>query len=205
MVSSPGISRIDGRRLRSERTRQAIIDAYLGLLRDSPRMPTASEIAQRSGCSVRSIFDRFPDLLAIRVAATDHALSIGNTQAAARDVDGDRQARMKSQVETRGQTCERWLPLWRALNANQGDSEELKARINFVRLAIGKRLELMYAPELSTLAEEERKRRVIALETVTDFESWGRMRELYGLSVEEACAVWVRAIDRLLPPTPGAS
>ena len=28
------------------------------------------------------------------------------------------------------------------------------------------------------------------------------MRELYGLSVEEASAVWVRAIDRLLPATP---
>jgi hypothetical protein len=27
------------------------------------------------------------------------------------------------------------------------------------------------------------------------------MRELYGLSFEEACAVWVKAIDRLLPPT----
>lgn len=202
MVRPLGTSRIDGRRLRSERTRQAIIDAYLALLRDSPRMPTASEIAARSGCSVRSIFDRFPDLLAIRVAATDYALSIGNTQAAARDVDGDRQTRLRSQVETRGQTCERWLPLWRALNTNQGDSEELKSRINFVRRAIGQGIELMYAPKLSTLAEAERKRLVIALVALTDFESWARMRELHGLSVEEACAVWVRIIDRLLPPTP---
>lgn len=203
MVRPLATSRIDGRRLRSERTRQAIIDAYLALLHNSPRMPTSSEIAERSGCSVRSIFDRFPDLLAIRVAATDYALSIGNTQAAARDVDGDRQTRLRSQVETRGRTCERWLPLWRALNTNRGDSEELKSRINFVRMAIRQRIELMYAPELSTLAEAERKRRVIALAALTDFESWGRMRELYGLSVEEACAVWMRAIDRMLPPTPG--
>jgi hypothetical protein len=28
------------------------------------------------------------------------------------------------------------------------------------------------------------------------------MRELYGLSFEEACGVWVRAIDRMLPQTP---
>lgn len=204
MVRPLATSRIDGRRLRSERTRQAIIDAYLALLRDRPRMPTSSEIAERSGCSVRSIFDRFPDLLAIRVAATDYALSIGNTQAAARDVDGDRQTRLRSQVETRGRTCERWLPLWRALNANGGDSEELKSRINFVRVATSQRIELMYAPELSTLGEAERKRRVIALAALTDFESWGRMRELHGLSVEEACDVWVRSIDRLLPPTPSA-
>jgi hypothetical protein len=28
------------------------------------------------------------------------------------------------------------------------------------------------------------------------------MRELYGLSFEEASKVWVKAIDRLLPATP---
>jgi hypothetical protein len=30
------------------------------------------------------------------------------------------------------------------------------------------------------------------------------MRELYGLSFEQACALWARVIDRLLPPTPAA-
>jgi hypothetical protein len=48
----------------------------------------------------------------------------------------------------------------------------------------------------------ERRRTLIALEAITDFESWGRMRETFGLSVEEAGAVWIRAIDGLLPPTP---
>jgi hypothetical protein len=43
---------------------------------------------------------------------------------------------------------------------------------------------------------------LIALEAITDFESWGRMREDNGLDVEQACAVWIKAIDRLLPPTP---
>ena len=28
------------------------------------------------------------------------------------------------------------------------------------------------------------------------------MRELYGLSVEQGCALWIRMIDRILPPTP---
>jgi hypothetical protein len=30
------------------------------------------------------------------------------------------------------------------------------------------------------------------------------MRENYGLSVDEAREVWMRMIDRLLPPTPAA-
>jgi AcrR family transcriptional regulator len=202
MTSNADPKRIDGRRLRSERTKQLIVEAYLSLLRENPRIPTAGQIAERAGYSVRSIFERFPDLHALRVAATDYAFVLGNAQAVPRDVDGDRQTRLKSQVETRAQTCERWLPMWRALNANQGDSAELKMRIRLARDMIRTRLELMYRPELSTLAEPARRQTVIALELLTDFESWGRMREISGLSVGEACTVWIHAIDSLLPPTP---
>ena len=35
-------------------------------------MPTAVQIAERAGYSVRSIFERFPDLNALRVAAADY-------------------------------------------------------------------------------------------------------------------------------------
>ena len=193
---------MNGRRQRSERTRQTIVEAYLALLRDSPHIPTAAQIAERAGYSIRSIFERFPDLHALRVAATDHAFAVGNAQAAPRDLGGDRPTRMRSQVETRAHTCEQWLPLWRALNANQGDSVELRTRVRVGREMIMKRLELMYQPELATLSEVDRKRTLVALESLTDFESWGRMRELYGLSFEQACGLWIRVIDRLLPPTP---
>ena len=133
-------ARIDGRRLRSVRTKQLIIEAYLTLLREDPQVPTAARIAERAGYSVRSVFERFPDLHALRVAATDYAFTQGNAQAVPRDLDGDRQARLKAHVEMRGWICEQWLPLWRALNANKGDSAELKARIDIVRQAVLKRI-----------------------------------------------------------------
>ena len=60
----------------------------------------------------------------------------------------------------------------------------------------------MYRPELSTLSEPERQYMLIALEAITDHESWARMRDLHGLSFEDACGVWIEAIDRMLPPTP---
>jgi hypothetical protein len=193
---------IDGRRQRSERTRQLIIEAYLALLRASPRIPTSNQIAERAGYSVRSLFERFPDLLSLRIAATDHAFALGAAQAVVRDADADRATRIRSQVQTRAKTCENWLPLWRALNANQGESTELKMRLALVRDAIWKRLEIMYKPELAGLDEGRRRHMLIALEAITDFESWGRMREDNGLSVEQACAVWIKVIDELLPPTP---
>src|SRR5258708_32797228 len=118
----------------------------LSLLRESRHVPTAVQIAERAGYSIRSIFERFPDLHALRVAATDHAFAVGNTLAAPHDVGSDRPTRLRSQVETRAHTCERWLPLWRALNANQGESIELKMRIRLGREMIMKRIELTYQP-----------------------------------------------------------
>lgn len=193
---------MDGRRLRSERTKQLIIEAYLDLLRESPEVPTTAEIAKRAGYSVRSIFERFDDLLTLSLIAADYAFSAGMAQATIRDLDGDRAARIRSQVETRAGICEQWLPLWRALLHNQRESTLLTVRIDRMRDAVWARLMLMYRPELSTLPEAERTSLLITLEALTDFESWGRMRERHKLSVEEARGVWIRAVDRLLPPTP---
>jgi AcrR family transcriptional regulator len=195
-------ARIDGRRLRSERTKQLIIEAYLALLRENPEVPTSAQIARRAGYSVRSVFERFDDLLALSLAAADFAFAAGMAQAVVRDVDGDRMARIRAQVETRAGICEQWLPLWRVLLHNQRESPLLTLRIDRMRDAVWARLLLMYRPELSTLAEPDRTALLITLEALTDFESWGRMRERHGLSVAAARDVWVLAIDRLLPPTP---
>jgi AcrR family transcriptional regulator len=197
--------RIDGRRLRSERTKQLIIEAFLALLRDHSVMPTAVQIAERAGYSVRSIFERFPDLIALRIAATDYALAQAAALAPARHVDADRATRVKSQVETRANTCERGVALWRVLLSSEDATGELSVRIGKSREHTVARLELMYRPELSTLPENARRDLLIALEALTDHESWARMREMFELSFEESCAVWMTAIDRLLPATPSTT
>ena len=192
----------DGRRLRSERTKQSIMDAYIELLREKPDVPTAAQIAARAGISTRSVFERFVDLKGLSLSTLDYAFAMGEAQAVVRDVDGDRPTRLRSHVETRAHTCERWLPVWRVVVANQGKMEELRDRVRFIRQAIVKRVELMYRPELGVLSAEERRDLLIALEALIDFESWARMRDGHGLSFEEACSVWMRMIDRMLPPTP---
>ena len=194
----------DGRRLRSERTKQSIMEAYIELLREKPEIPTAAQIAARAGISTRSIFERFVDLQGLSLATVDYAFTTGEAQAIARNVDGDRPTRLRSHVETRADTCERWLPVWRVVVANQFKLQELRDRVSFIRQAIVKRMELMYRPELAVLPAEERRDLLIALESLIDFESWGRMRDGHGLSFDEACSVWMRVIDRMLPPTPPA-
>ena len=136
MLTSPSRpARIDGRRLRSERTKQLIIEAYLALLRENPvtPMPTAARIAEKAGYSVRSIFERFPDLNKLRAAAADYSLAQAAALAPPRNVDGDRQSRIKSQVETRAGTCERGVALWRVLIFSVDQDEDLKPRVRMAR------------------------------------------------------------------------
>ena len=52
----------DGRTLRSLRTREAIVDATIGLLEDGDLRPTAPRVAERASVSVRSVFQHFDDL-----------------------------------------------------------------------------------------------------------------------------------------------
>jgi len=196
--SDPKLSQTDGRRRRSAQTRQALIDAYLDLLRENQKPPTAEDIAKRAGCSVRSIFERFTDLLTLSLAAADYAFEQAMAQTAAPNLDADLHTRIKSQVETRAVICEHWLPLWRALLRYQSESPELAMRIKRIRAAMGARLALVYGRELSTLPEADRTKLLTALDILTDFESWGRMREDHGLSIEAARDVWNNAMWRLL-------
>jgi hypothetical protein len=89
--------------------------------------------------------------------------------------------------------------LWRALLRYQSVSEELAIRIKRIRDAMVARLELVYRPELSTLSEAEHTQLLVALDILTDFESWARMREGHGLSIEAARDVWINAIGHMLP------
>jgi AcrR family transcriptional regulator len=197
--SDPKHPQSDGRLRRSERTRQALVEAYLDLLREKQQPPTAPEIARRAGCSIRSVFQHFSGLLTLSLAAADNAFAQALAQAAIPNIDADLHTRLKSQVESRAVICERWLPLWRALLRYQSESEELTIRIKRIRAAMVARLELVYGPELSTLPEAERSQLLVALDILTDFESWGRLREGHGLSIEAARDIWINAIGRMLP------
>jgi AcrR family transcriptional regulator len=191
--------RVDGRHRRARRTSQAIIRAYLSLVLETHARPAVADVAARAACSARSIFVRFATLDALALATIDYVLESLAQMPASVLVEGDRHDRIQSQVRVRAHNCETWLPLWRLVLRADSDSQALQTRIERVRELVRERLELVYRTELAPLSKQERKTILIALEALTDFECWGRMREHYKLSVDEARAIWCDAIDRLLP------
>lgn len=191
-------AKVDGRFLRTERTRQRIIEAFLALLQRG-RDPTANEIADHAGCSVRSVFERFHDMMALRGAAADYALvDTGSADPASID-NSDRQRRLRSHVTAQASLCERMVPLWRNLLLHQDGSETLRQHVLGIRAGALARLELAYRIELAPLTPEHRRQALIAAEAIIDIDCWSHMRDFHGLSFEEACDVWLSALDKLLP------
>jgi AcrR family transcriptional regulator len=198
----PFIEKIDARTTRKDRSRQAILGAYIELVNETRRQPTALQIAERAGCSLRLIFQHFADLASLTLAAAQIGYQQARARADAAKLDGDRQTRIRTHIERRAHNCETWLPLWSIAVAVHHQSTEMRRLGGLIRKATLDRLAEMYAPELACHADVDRRRLLIALEAITDYESWGRLRDDHGLSVEQASASWVAIIDRLLPPTP---
>ncbi|HUQ02301.1 MAG TPA: hypothetical protein VM261_07370 [Kofleriaceae bacterium] len=123
MSRKPG-ARVDGRRARGERTRKAIVDAVLALVKAGDPAPTAAAIAGKAKVSVRSIAQHFPTRAALFAAASSsyHA----RPSPAEPTPSGSPAARLAALVAQRGDELERSRPV-RASAARFADQFEVVA------------------------------------------------------------------------------
>ena len=85
---------VDGRRLRSERSRQAIIDATEDLMNDGNLIPTAQAIAERAGVGIRSFFRHFADMDSLFTAVDEQ----GRDRYESRFLGGDREGELDERI-----------------------------------------------------------------------------------------------------------
>ena len=64
-----GAEEIDGRVARGQRTKEAVVEAFLSLIEDGDPQPKARAIAARAGVSLRSVWQHFEDLETLYLAA----------------------------------------------------------------------------------------------------------------------------------------
>src|SRR6478672_677765 len=97
-MTEPGV---DGRRLRSDRSRTAVVDALLTLYEEGNATPGAAEIARRAGVSERSVFRHFEDLDSLAEATIEREIERVGDLFAAPDAHGSRADRIRSLVDQR--------------------------------------------------------------------------------------------------------
>jgi TetR/AcrR family transcriptional regulator, regulator of autoinduction and epiphytic fitness len=190
--------KIDGRTARARRTREAIVDAVLGLLDAGDLRPSVEDIAARAGVSPRSIFQHFGDRETLL-----RAVGMRQTERVSQIVEhlpdtGPFDERLEAFVEQRARVLEFITPVRRSALLNEPFSEGSHAGLQAFRAFKRAEAERVFAPELDGLPAAEREEVVRALGAATDWNTWEALRAHQGLSVADARGVMRRTIGALL-------
>src|SRR3990170_316695 len=104
----------DGRRARRHRSRDLAVDALLDLLNEGIARPTAQQVAERSGVSLRSIFRIFDDVQSLHTAASDRQMSRVRHLFVDINATGTLEERVRTTVATTSRLYESVGPIRRA-------------------------------------------------------------------------------------------
>jgi TetR/AcrR family transcriptional regulator, regulator of autoinduction and epiphytic fitness len=189
----------DGRVLRGERTRTRVAEALILLLEEGDPQPTAKEIAERAGVSLRLVFHHFEDMDALynavaRITIERHWKSLVPVPADARFAD-----RVERTVRSRARVFEAVSPVRRAAIRQASHSVEIGTRLNEANMLLREQVAATFEPELATMAD--RSAVLDAVDLLTSWETWERLRTLQRLSPTSARRVVEHALTRLLQGT----
>lgn len=183
----------DGRRQRSNRSRQAIVHAMIDLIRAGEMTPAAARVAEKANVGLRTVFRHFEemDTLNREISAIVEAEIMPLVEKPFAGKTWRQQ--FNDLLDRRAQIYERVMPLKIAGSLQRFRSKFLMEDYNrFLRM------------------ERSGLRRVLpqkimddavlfsAIELATGFQAWRRLRQDQGLSPREALAVLRFTVDRLL-------
>ena len=188
------VSRIeDGRRRRGDQSRRQIVEAMLELVRDGNMGPSAAQVAERAGVGLRTVFRHFEEMEVLyrEMAEVTQAkvlpiIEKAYTQTAWRD-------RLMEMAERRIQIHEDIMPLKIAASV-------LRFRSAFLMDDYTNHLRLERKMLEAVLPSGVRKDQTLfrALEMVTSFQAWRRLRQDQALPVAEARRVMLRLLNGVL-------
>jgi AcrR family transcriptional regulator len=184
----------DGRRLRSERSRQAIIDASLALIEEDVLVPTAQQIAERAGVGIRSFFRHFADMGTLFATIDEQSRESVEALFTGGDRDGTLEERILHAVERHADGYEDQKKSILTTAAQSWRYEAL--RKNYARYQRGLRKDLDdWLPELKSLSRPQRE----AVDAVASAEMWLRLRDHQGQSKKQSIEIVVDMLARLIP------
>lgn len=176
---------VDGRTLRSLRTREAIVDATIELLEAGDLRPTAPRVAERAAVSVRSVFQHFDDLETLHAAVAERLATrlVGLVLPVSPELPlADRLARF---VHQRSVLLEAVTPIRRAADVHGPFSTEITARLRDGQAFLRAELERTFAPELAA-AGDDRAELLDALDACLSWATWDTIRAGMGRDRERA-------------------
>jgi len=192
---------LDGRVQRTIRSRAAVVDAILDLLVEGNPQPTAQQVSDRSGVSMRSIFRLFDDMASLhRAAAARQAERLVAMFVPLSD-EGPLAARIEALAGHRADVYEAITPVRRAAVRLAATSPHIAAELSRVAGMFRGQVASTFRAELAGAGPEV----LDAVDLVASWEAWERLRVVQGLSVPAATATLAAALAALLGPTAGTT
>jgi len=187
----------DGRIARGERTRDAIVEAHAGLLREGVLKPTAKVIAERAGVSPRTLWLNFKDLETLLEATTAYWLDADAALRRPIDVELPLAQRIELYCDQRVSRLEHIAPAARSSALGEPFSVALqRSRHEHVERSL-QDLDATFGPELEA-AGADRTILADALFAASSWPAWSSLRDDLGLDVDAAAAILRTTLSRLL-------
>jgi AcrR family transcriptional regulator len=186
----------DGRRRRGEDNRRKIVTAFMDFVREGRIGPTAEEIAARADVGLRTVFRHFDDMESLyREIATEIEAQVRPL------VDrpftaANWRGRLDELVQRRAALFERIMPFRIAADVHRHESSMIAERQrDFVKL------QRAYLREVLPRPIGDDRLRLEALDLVTSYEAWRRLRHEQQLSPEDAERAMAMAVRALIAGT----
>jgi AcrR family transcriptional regulator len=184
----------DGRRRRSESSRDKIVEAMLALVAEGQITPSAEQVAGRASVGLRSVFRHFKDMEGLYAAMTAR-LARNYEMWLVPYKSADWRGQLGETMDRRLGTYEKLMPFKRAADAHRHESPTIQAEH-------ARTLAFMRAKLKSILPEEVAADALTfeAIDLLLSFETWQRLRMEQKLSVKKAETLIRTQVDRLAEP-----
>jgi AcrR family transcriptional regulator len=188
---------IDGRHARSERSRQAMVDAVLDLLREGVMRPSSAQIAERAGVTQRTLFNQFGDMDSLIGAVASRQVQ-RVFKLLPRAGEGSFEERVASYCDGLERMLEDTMHVRWAVITNPNPAWAGARIVQTAREFMRTQLHDAFAPEFEKIDDAAAAELVDALELETDPAVWRLRRVQQELSPEEARAIVERSILALM-------
>ena len=188
--------RIDGRTARSERTRNAIVDAHVSLITDGDMRPTADRIAKLAGVSLRALWSHFADMEALMTASAQRILDRRDAAFEPVPPDLPLTERIDAYCRQRARLNDLVAPAARASALKEPFSPALQRYRRTHVERVRDELSALFAAEIDGDTEL-----LNALTAVSMWNTWDTMRTPLELTTDAATAVLRRGVTALLAQT----
>lgn len=190
-------SPLDGRTLRAERTRRAIVAAHMELMCEGDLRPTGERIARRAGVSLRTLWSNFSDLESLFAASGRKTWEMRNEVFKPVPVSLALPERIDAFCRQRVRILELIAPASRAAQIRIPFSPELKHSRAVHNDAVREEIEELFAEELADF-RANRDEVVLALLNATTWPAWMSLRDDLGYDEAVGLRVMRRTVTALL-------